>query len=386
MKWLSAVVACGILCSGTAAAHPQDLSAQQILAKVAEIYRGLHDYQLEAVSSMHSSAAGYFMSLGDSQYKLAVSLPGKARLELKNSGMELLVVSDGRTTWWYLPGKKIYTRETAAATLSSGEEEDEDDQLASVERRLVLRYLNAQDMANAAILKRHDRLKCNGSKVDCYVIELQLPKSTHEVWVDANRFLVLRHKEIRRTIANGVGVETDIELDLKQASLTAPEARQFDFDPPASAHEVQALGIPGERVSLAGKAAVDFSLKDTQGARVNLNDFRGKVVLLDFWASWCGPCREELPRVIKLSQEWKDKELVVFGVNDEDAGTIRGYLKKYGYDLPTLVDSNQAVHRMYGVHAIPTLVIVGRDGTVAAYLVGERTDDQLVAALKAAGL
>lgn len=376
------------LFSSAAAARAQSLSAQQILAKVSEAYRGLHDYQFDAVFSIHSSTAGYVMSMGDTRYNLGVSAPGKVRLDLKSSGLELVVVSDGKTTWWYLPGKKIFTRETAAATFSSDEEEDdnETDELTGAERRLALRYNNIEKLALWSVLKREDRLKVSGGKVQCYVVELHLPKSIHELWIDKERFLVLRHKESNSVMVNGTPVQMDTQLDLKQASLSPPQSDLFAFSPPANSHEVQALGIPGERVSLAGKAAADFSLKDTQGAKVNLSDFRGKVVLLDFWASWCGPCREELPRIVKLYEKLKDKELVVFGVNDEDAGTIRSYLKKYDYGLPTLVDSNQSVHKMYGVRAIPTIIIIGRDGVVAADYVGERSDEELVAALKAAGL
>jgi peroxiredoxin len=135
-----------------------------------------------------------------------------------------------------------------------------------------------------------------------------------------------------------------------------------------------------------GTPAEEFSLRDLNGDKVGLSDFRGKVVLLDFWATWCPPCRDELPWIDALYRQHKGKDLVVLGVSDEDTGTIRGFLKNFGYELPTLVDSERAVHTMYGVQIIPTMVVINRNGVVVADYVGRRSEQELLAALKAAGL
>ena len=136
---------------------------------------------------------------------------------------------------------------------------------------------------------------------------------------------------------------------------------------------------PGDRVA-------DFTFNDFSGQPHRLSDFSGQFVLLDFWATWCPPCREELPRINTLYHQLKGKDLVVLGVKDEDAGTIRGFLKKHDCELPTLVDSKRVVHKMYGVRAIPTLVIINRTGVVVADFVGERSEQELLAALRTAGI
>src|SRR2546426_11182557 len=132
----------------------------------------------------------------------------------------------------------------------------------------------------------------------------------------------------------------------------------------------------------AGDLPVSEVLKKTSETYRNF----GKVVLLDFWATWCGPCREELTSIEKLNKDLKGKGLVILGINDEDTGTAKSFLKKNEYTLETLMDSKREVHRMYGVRAIPTVVVIDSRGVVAAHFVGTRSEEQLRAALQAAGL
>ncbi len=373
------------------ARHPvraEKLTAQQILGKVGETYRELRDYQIEAVQHELTSVVGQGAAMSGARFTLAIAAPDKVRLNFKNSRMNLLIVSDAQTTWWYLPEKKTYTRVSAAATLPLvGEGADtRRDWVARVEEILVGRYTGLTMLSSGGVLKQEDHLKVGGKKILCYVVELDQGDTTHKLWIDAERFLVLRHEEHSKSLKNGVLTEQETRTDVKQAQVGTPSESLFTFAPPADARQVEMLGIPGEHVSLTGMSAKDFSLKDAQGTKVSLSDFRGKVVLLDFWATWCPPCLEELPRINALYRQHKGRDLVVLGVNDEDMGTIRGFLKKFSYEMPTLVDSDRTVHKLYGVQVIPTLVIINRQGVVVADYVGRRTEQEVLAALRAAGL
>jgi thiol-disulfide isomerase/thioredoxin len=146
--------------------------------------------------------------------------------------------------------------------------------------------------------------------------------------------------------------------------------------------------MPGhETVDLTGTRAADFTLKDLKGITHNLAKLRGKVVMLDFWASWCGPCRMTMPVVDKLTREYKTKGLVVFSVNlRESADIAGGYMKKNGYAMQTLLDTDGAVAGRYQVSGIPSLVIVDRKGVIRAHLVGAHGEDDLRDALAEAGL
>jgi thiol-disulfide isomerase/thioredoxin len=129
--------------------------------------------------------------------------------------------------------------------------------------------------------------------------------------------------------------------------------------------------------SLAGKAAPDFSLKTLDDRTVKLSDQKGSVVVLDFWATWCGPCRLSLPHIQELSVD-KDraaKGLVVWAVNArEDAAWIQPYMASNKFTFTVPRDVTGAVLQSYQVEGIPTTVIVGRDGTVKSVFVGFAND------------
>lgn len=110
-----------------------------------------------------------------------------------------------------------------------------------------------------------------------------------------------------------------------------------------------------------------WTLEDTGGRTVRLADFRGKVVILDFWATWCPPCRKEIPGLVALQTKYGSKGLVVIGVSmDEDTAMVAPFLKKFGINYP-VVFGNALTAMMYGgVEVIPTTFVIGRDGKVAA--------------------
>jgi peroxiredoxin len=162
---------------------------------------------------------------------------------------------------------------------------------------------------------------------------------------------------------------------------------RFTFEPPKNAKLVEELQIPGQTgVALVGHMAPDFELKTLDGEKVKLSDLRGKPVMLNFWATWCPPCRHELPTVAKLNSEFASKGLMVFGVNDEGKMTAKRYLYKEQLELPTLDDSDERAHRLYGIRAIPMVFIIDKDGKIAHYFRGGREEPELRAALKSVGL
>ncbi|SRR5258706_12388499 len=135
--------------------------------------------------------------------------------------------------------------------------------------------------------------------------------------------------------------------------------------------------------SLVGKPAPDFTLQTLDSKEVKLSELKGDVVVLDFWATWCPPCRKSLPHLNKVAndKDLAEKGLKVYAVNcREGKDKAEAYLKKNNLELNVPLDSNGATMKDYMVKGIPTTVIVGRDGTVKKVFVGfggEESEKQL---------
>lgn len=128
----------------------------------------------------------------------------------------------------------------------------------------------------------------------------------------------------------------------------------------------------GFTVREAGKAkAPGFTLKDLSGADKGLRDYKGKVVVLNFWASWCEPCKREFPALNRLHSSLKDKGLVVLAVSEDSLKRALPFAERHGAAFPVLIDQYGAVMRLYGVKLIPVSVVIDRQGTVRGRVTGE---------------
>jgi peroxiredoxin len=150
-----------------------------------------------------------------------------------------------------------------------------------------------------------------------------------------------------------------------------------------------AAGEPAERVAgacQAKKANLDFTVKDMNGAKVRLTDYKGKVILINFWATWCAPCQVEIPGFIELYAQYKDKGFVILGVSgDDDAETLRTFATQWKINYPMLVGlgEDQLLDAYGPLFGYPTSVIVGRDGAVCGRHVGPATKEEFEREIKA---
>lgn len=117
--------------------------------------------------------------------------------------------------------------------------------------------------------------------------------------------------------------------------------------------------------------ANDFKLQDLSGKNVSLSDFKGKKVFLNFWATWCPPCRGEMPDIEKLYDETKNSDLVILAINiGEDRDTVQSFLKSNNYNFNVLLDISQSTAGKYNISGIPTSYFINKDGTVSAKKIG----------------
>ena len=143
---------------------------------------------------------------------------------------------------------------------------------------------------------------------------------------------------------------------------------------------------PSAPAAVVGAPAPDFELTDLDGNAVRLSDYRGKTVLVNFWATWCGPCKAEMPLLQDRYTTLRDSGLVILAVNiGEDEALIRPYVEDLGLDFAIVLDPELAVNDEYRVLGYPTTITVDREGNVVDVHVGAWLDEQLDAVLSRLG-
>ncbi|MFO8035217.1 MAG: TlpA disulfide reductase family protein [Anaerolineales bacterium] len=130
-----------------------------------------------------------------------------------------------------------------------------------------------------------------------------------------------------------------------------------------------------------GFSAPDFTLDQLGGGEVTLSDLRGNVVVINLWATWCPPCRAEMPAIQEVYQQHRDQGLVVLAVNttyQDDEAEAKAFVKEYGLDFPVLFDRTGDVSRLYQLRGLPSTYFVDRDGVIQSVVVGGPMDESLI--------
>lgn len=129
--------------------------------------------------------------------------------------------------------------------------------------------------------------------------------------------------------------------------------------------------------------AIDFTLKDQYGNTHTLSDYKGKTVFLNFWATWCSPCRAEMPDIQKLYEEFQQEDVVILGVAAPGLGRekseegIKGFLEENGYTYPVVMDTEAEAFQAYGINSFPTTFMIDKDGNVFGYIPGQLSEETM---------
>jgi peroxiredoxin len=130
----------------------------------------------------------------------------------------------------------------------------------------------------------------------------------------------------------------------------------------------------------------DFVLLDLNGKKWALKDLRGKVVLVNFWATWCPPCRSEMPDLETLYKQFKNEGFVVLSISDEDASKVKPFINEHKFSYPILLDPGKKVNEQFNIEGIPKSFVYDRDGKLVAQAIDMRTKRQFMEMLAQAGL
>lgn len=327
--------------------------------------------------------------------------PDRLRVEVEDSEHRVIKIVDGRISWLYLPDFKMYTKREADAEGREPRPANEEwrfDSLANEARSATRQYGSLSDKSvgekMAVRLLSEEALEIGGQKLPCYVIEFsQTVKDESDykrlLWIEKSKYLVRRDITIRssQTEQGSKSISTT-SYNFGHVSLNQPLAnRLFALTPPADVKVVAKLDVYGSKrgeVTWAGKEAPDFTLKDLNGKTVSLQSLRGKVVLLNFWATWCGPCRVEMPHLEKLHREFQNKDIALLTVSQEEPEDIREFLQESKYTFGSLVDTGGQVSKLYQTNAIPQTFFISKTGKIVEHYVGSREESEFRAALEKA--
>jgi thiol-disulfide isomerase/thioredoxin len=369
-----------------------------LVDSVAGRYASLSSFRFEGV--VHGIATGGRLpkpALMEVPFAYSAVRPSRLRNESMNPYMPTVTVADGESVWVSAPSLHQFTV-AAAPALAPGAPFDALTRTFDPMRTMAA--VLGEGLESVREIGR-DTLHTSAGPVSCRKLELNYaPDSTRQnmrmlprvLWIDDARRLLLRDSlsvELNHPQFGNVLQIQDVRVVRADLADGGPDSL-YRFAPPPGSKRVAQLGpeAPPEP-DHAGEPAHDFSLAllGGNGRKVSLAAQRGQVVVLDFWATWCGPCRRWMPIVAKLERELAGKGVKFYAVNlREPAATVRAYVKQQKVAVPVLMDADGAVGAAYGAESIPLTVIVGRDGKIVKTLLGLHPEADLRGALRAAGV
>lgn len=353
----------------------------QLLARVAQHYADAKSYLIE--STEEENRSNPYSRDWQKTILIAAEAPGgRYRFEGRGPAGSAIKVSDGKTVWREHVDEDRYTLEPVSADQGTAGGPVPMVEMAMMNARFVKDRLAgmAKDLKSAELLPEAT-LDIAGKPVICLVVHLRNadlkrpnPNLVAEktIWIDKQREVVLKteeHTTGRIFINSPVTQEQTIVTSYTNTVLNDPiPDSAFTFVPPKSSHLIAAFPDAMEGMgtqSMAGDTVPSLKFKAADGKTVAIESFRGKPVLIDFWATWCAPCVAAMPKLAALYNEGKDKGLVLISVDqDEDPAKAADLLAKKGYAWPNFHDGDGAIEKLMGSSPIPRLVLVDPQGRI----------------------
>jgi len=380
------------------AAHGQeatvDPEAKKVLDAFGKYYAELKGFEVTAKIGLTVEQAGQKQSQ-DFVQKFAAEKPNKFSYALESAQGGAQIITDGKELSAYVKPLAKYAVEEAPPTLA-----------ALFQNPIVVGSVGfgnaggvitamVADDPSARLLEGVEKVEYGGivelGDTKCHLLKATAPQFDWELWIDAGKEPLVRQfqPDLAKAFAKAAAQskqkgQFDSMKVTNVASYTdwkvnpefGPDA--FAFKTPENAERVDSLmemvtGRPSEPPpsELLGKPAPKVELDTLDGGKLDLAGLKGKVVILDFWATWCGPCRDAMPIIDKVAAEYKEKGVELFAVNiQEGAEDIKKFLEEAKLELPVALDTEGETAMAFRANAIPQTVLIGKDGTVQVVKVG----------------
>jgi thiol-disulfide isomerase/thioredoxin len=218
---------------------------------------------------------------------------------------------------------------------------------------------------------------------------LKLMQGSAHVMLDTETGLLISSRTVQLINVGTRFYQSDTVANVKRMSYGGPADAGL-FERPLGVREAKEFSTWSAtkiRKQLAGKPAVELTLTDLKENPLALADFKGKTVLLDFWATWCRPCRADGPALEKLYRKYGDKDLMIVAVSvGEKRGAVEQFLRQNPRSYLIVLSTENEMPMPYHVSALPTYIVINRDGAVATAAQGDQGYEDLLKLLKKAGL
>lgn len=382
-----ALVPAALLVFGIAFAIPQQAPSTppsdglDLLKRVTQRYANAKTYALAATEEM-STSGGYDESWQKTVIAAAEAPGGRYYFEGHGTMGGAIRISDGKTAWKYRIDENHYTAKPVATQNAHDAGPIPMSELA-LSRAQYLRdsLANLARTLHSASLYPEETLTVDGKLVRCLVLGIRNsddnrahPNEIVErtIWIDKENETIVKmvdHMDLKHVNGPASGQRTQVTTTTYSKTVlddAVPDA-VFTFVPPAGAILISDFPDPRESFgpTMTGDTVPALKLKSADGKVVPIESFRGKPVLLDFWATWCAPCVAAMPKLAQIYKEGKDKGLVLLSIDqDEDAAKATAFLEKNGYSWTNFHDGDGEIQNLMGSSPIPRTVLVDAKGQI----------------------
>ena len=358
---------------------PEDM--QKLLAETARSYREAKSFRIEREEVVTTESE--LMTLSSKSLFDVIAAPeNRYRIVRKDAGTWDIHESDGKTEWIWYPWRKEYVEHPV-------ERSSESEGLNPAESGIITWLKQIDKKLASGRVQPPQTIDTGHGRVNCMVIIGPPRHQQHDptmqqqttYWIDRDRKILVKEQFVMRSTVPEHKFDNE-GTTIYTTELNASFADSlFKFVPPLGAKRVEKIEFGP--VELVGKTAPPLRLKTLDGKEFDLGSLRGKPVLVDFWATWCAPCRESMPHLAKLYDEFKEKGLALVSVSKDDypADAAR-FVAKYKYSWLNVADPEGESDGDWGESAIPRLVLIGKDSTVLFESLG--FDDVQEAKIRAA--